>query len=166
MLKFLSCLVDRLAGLVLEIRGLLTVAIDVENPTCPPTSIEHCPHPIEADIKSHSLNPAIFNLTEDTFRLIFEHLDPPDQICLSLSWEPLYNLFRPLLERRNGALAAFFDREGHGRAELLVRLQGLQWLLCTVRMKLHWRDQLCQLPRGWKGRCIFRGSVKRLHPGK
>ena len=120
MLEFLSCLVDRLAGLVLKIQGLLTVAIDVENPTCSPTSIEHCPHPVEADFKNQSLNPAIFNLTQDTFRLIFEHLDPPDQICLSLSCEPLYNLSvlfwideteplrRSLIERAMGAQSCSF----------------------------------------------------------
>lgn len=157
-LNFLSCLVDRLACLLLEVRGLLTAA-DIENPTCSRTSIEHCPHPIEVAVKNHSLNPAIFNLTEDTFRLVFEHLDPPDQICLSLSCEPLYNLFRPVLDRRNGALAAFFDREGHARAEFLVLPRGLQWLLCMVRLELHRRDHLRQLPRGWKGRCTLCGSV-------
>jgi hypothetical protein len=205
MLVFLSCLIDGLEGLRLEVEGRFTADIDVEKPTSSTgTSLEHFSHPLEDDIQNrshscltlgsethyqpHSLilssthppnkvhprgplrqghtkhQPAIFNLNVDTFILIFEHLDPPDQICLSLSCEPLYDLFHPLLYQRNGALAAFFDREGHGRAEYLVWLQGLRWLLCTVCLGLHQRDQSCQLPWGWKGRCVVRGSVKRYLP--
>lgn len=55
MLEFLSCLVDRLAGLLLEAEGPLTADIDVEKPArSTGTSIEHRLHPIEADIKNCS----------------------------------------------------------------------------------------------------------------
>ena len=125
MLELLSCLVDGLKGLRLEVEGRFTADIDVEKPThSTGTSLEHFPHRLEDDFQNgshscltlgsetrympHSLilssthppnkahfpplrqghtkhQPAIFNLNVNTFILIFEHLDPPDQICPSLS---------------------------------------------------------------------------------
>lgn len=52
MLDFLSCLVDRLAALLLEVRGLLTADIDVEKPSrSPGTPVKQGPHLTKSDIK-------------------------------------------------------------------------------------------------------------------